>query len=90
MVTQFYLKHKRLLDYIPFVLLALFLAAEADINYHAFSLTCQTVMTIIVIAIFFLIFSYLKLSRGLALFLVCIVWVGMVYIKNNHILQNFS
>lgn len=84
-ITNFFSRHKHVLEYIPVVLVTLLLVAEVELEKHAVNLSCQLAITIFVLGIFFFFVSTLKSHRIIA-FVICIVtWIALVYCKQKYI-----
>lgn len=84
-MKEFIDKHKKILDYLPLMLLTLLFITEAELEKHAVHLSCQMVITIVCMVVFFIIAINIKNSRVLAFTIALFFWVVLIYAKNVYI-----
>jgi hypothetical protein len=76
---------KNFLDYLPLVLITLLFVAEAEMEKHALNTSCQMVITIITLVIFYLIVMRFKNTKLIALIIAMVVWIVLIYIKKKYV-----
>jgi intracellular septation protein A len=76
---------KNFLDYLPLVLVTILFVAEAEMEKHALHTSCQMVITITTLVIFYLMVMKFKNTKLLSLIVAVIVWITLVYIKKKYI-----
>lgn len=72
---------KKLLDYLPFILVPLLFIADEEMEHHAFKTSFQFAIVVVTSIIFFLIFFKFR-SRAIAFLCALILWIVLQFIKN--------
>lgn len=63
------------------ILIGLFFITESELEKHAVHMSCQMSITIITLAIFFMVLYQLKLGKYIAMILAAVTWIIMITIK---------
>lgn len=84
-MLEVFKKYKNILDYLPVVLITLLFVAEAEFEKHAVNTSCQISITIITLAIFYILVIRYKNTKFLALLVSLFIWIILIYIKKIYI-----
>ena len=76
-----YYKFKDYSEYIPLFLLGLIFISETEINKHAVIMSCNMLIYIVALIIFFIMIIEFKYKKSTAIYIVLILWCVMVYYK---------
>lgn len=82
---ELFSKFKKYTDYLPLILVALFFISENEVEKHALNTSCQISMTIITVAIFYIMVIRYKNTKLVALLATGLIWACMVYIKKKYV-----
>lgn len=80
-MKDFILSKKKLLDYLPFILIPLIFIADEEMEKHALRTTFQLGIVVLTLIIFFIIFFRFK-SRSLAFIVAVLLWGFLQFQKN--------
>jgi hypothetical protein len=78
---------KRNIEYIPIILLSLLFIADKDIEIHALNLSCQTIITIVILGIFFMLVLQFGRGKVTSFLIAAVAWVVLVNMKKTYIPQ---
>lgn len=74
-------------EYIPIVLLSLMFVADEQLEHKALSMSCQTCIMVICSIIFFMLLLKFSYSKYTAFIITGVLWVLLIYIKQQYILK---
>jgi len=72
---------KQYSDYIPFILIALFMIADDELHKHAVLTSCQIMITIITFSIFFISTIQFQCTKFCALVIAGVAWIILIWLK---------
>lgn len=75
-------KYKKYGDYIPLMLIAILFMAENEIKNHTVQSSCQLVISLLTLLIFFLVAIKFKSGKYYGFITAFLLWVILVYLKN--------
>jgi hypothetical protein len=81
---NFFQKHKSIFDYLPMMLITLLFVAESELEKHAINTSCQMVITIFIMTLFYILVIYYKNTKTISLFVCCFLWIILIYIKKSY------
>jgi len=82
---DFFKKYKTIFDYLPLVLITVLFVAEAEMEKQALHTSCQLAITIVTLAIFYILVIRYKNAKLLAVLVCLIIWFILVYIKKKYV-----
>ena len=85
MLSEYIQKYKNITDYLPIILITVFFVAEAELEKHALHTSCQIAITIITLAIFYILSIRFKSTKFISLLVCIIIWIFLIYIKKTYI-----
>lgn len=80
------LNYRRCFEYVPLLLVTLLIVAEAELDHQAINISAQIIIMLVTATAFFLIIWSTSCQRWIAAAIAAIVWMSLVYIKQNYIL----
>lgn len=81
-------KYQKYFDYLPLLLITLLFVADAELETKAVNLSCQIVIMITCVSVFFIIALKFRNSKVIAFFIAVAFWLILVHIKNKYIHKN--
>jgi len=84
-MSLFLQKCSRILEFIPFLLLPVFLLKDSQLHKHAINMSCQLMITVVVSVVFLLAILRFGLTRENAVLLSGMIWVTLIYIKQTFV-----
>lgn len=80
-MKEFLFEKKKLLDYLPFILVPLLFIADEEMEHHAFKTSFQFGIVITTSIIFFIIFFRFR-SKAIAFSCALVLWMILQYVKS--------
>ena len=78
-------KYKKYMEYLPLMLVGIYFVAEAEMEKHAVNTSCQLIITLITVIIFFLLLFKFRQHKIVALLVASALWVILVFAKNKYV-----
>lgn len=74
---------RSVMDYIPIILVTLLFISEKELEIHALNMSCQTIISLIAIGIFFITAIKFKKPKVFAFVIAVIFWIMLVCLRKN-------
>jgi Ca2+/Na+ antiporter len=78
---------KSKLEYIPIVLLSLLFIADKDAEIHALNVSCQVIITIVILGIFFMLMLQFGRGKIVSFLIAATAWVVLTNAKKSYFPQ---
>ena len=74
---------KGIFEYIPIILITLLFISEKELEIHALNISCQTIIGLLALGIFFITAIKFEKPKLFSFFVAVIFWVMLVCIRKN-------